>query len=235
MVEAPRVMLITGASRGIGRLLAERYLSAGWKVAGLSRNESDLIHPDYRHLCADVSDETSVRQALDAVRREFGRLDCLLNNAGIAKMNVMLLTPVATARRIMDTNFFGAFIVTRDAVRLLRNSPSARIVNFTTVAVPLDLPGEVIYAASKSAVESMTRIAAREFAELGITVNAIGPTAIPTDLLRGVPARTLDELKERQAIKRQGSIDDVANVVDFFLRPESAFITGQVLYLGGIS
>lgn len=229
------VMLITGASRGIGRHLAEYYVAEGWRVVGTSRSDSDFSHPFYLHVRADVSSEDSVRSLIARIRREYRRLDCLLNNAGVAAMNHLLLTPEATARAIFDTNFFGTFIVTREAARLMRTSAAGRIVNFTSIAVPLDLGGEAIYAASKSAIESFTRIAARELANLNITVNAIGPTPIPTDMIKGVPPDSINRLIAIQAIKRYGDFTDVANVVDFFIRRESSFITGQTIYLGGIS
>ena len=110
-----------------------------------------------------------------------------------------------------------------------------RIVNFTTIATPLMLEGEAVYAASKASIENLTKISARELAIFGITINAIGPTPIKTDLVRNVPKEKMDALLNRQAIKKFGEFEDVTNVIDFFLRPESSFITGQVLYLGGVS
>ena len=110
-----------------------------------------------------------------------------------------------------------------------------RIVNFTTVAVPLKLEGEAIYASTKAAVKTLTEVLAREFATYGITVNAIGPTPIATDLIKNVPKEKIDALVNSQAIKRLGQFEDVSNVVDFFLQPKSEFITGQTLFLGGIS
>jgi 3-oxoacyl-[acyl-carrier protein] reductase len=109
-----------------------------------------------------------------------------------------------------------------------------RIVNFVTVAVPLKLEGEAIYAASKAAVISLTQVLARELADLGITVNAIGPTPIKTDLVRGVSPDKLNALVDRQAIKRYGEPRDVINVIDFFMQPASDFVTGQVVFLGGV-
>ena len=109
-----------------------------------------------------------------------------------------------------------------------------RIVNFASVAAPLKLEGEAVYAASKAAVVSFTQVAARELASFGITVNAVAPTPIATDLIKGVPAAKIDELVARQAIKRLGEFRDVTNVVDFFIRPESDFVTGQVIFLGGV-
>jgi 3-oxoacyl-[acyl-carrier protein] reductase len=158
----------------------------------------------------------------------------LINNAGVASMNPVMLTPFESAREIMSTNFLGTFAFTRRALRLLRSSPAGRIVNLTTVAVPLRLDGEALYAASKSAVETFTRIVAREAAAFGVTCNAVGPCPIRTDLTRNVPAEKLEQLIARQAIHRWAEPSDVANVIDFFLRPESAMVTGQVVYLGGV-
>jgi 3-oxoacyl-[acyl-carrier protein] reductase len=135
---------------------------------------------------------------------------------------------------MVTTNFMGTFLFTRAAIRLLRSSTAGRIVNFTTVAVPLRLQGEAIYAASKSAVETFTRIVAHEVAPFGITCNAVGPSPVKTNLTRAVATDKMERLIARQAIPRWAEFGDVANVVDFFLRPESAMITGQVVYLGGV-
>jgi 3-oxoacyl-[acyl-carrier protein] reductase len=157
-----------------------------------------------------------------------------INNAGIASMNHCLLTPVDTVHRILNTNVVGTFLFCREAAKLMRRSTFGRIVNFATVATPLKLEGEAIYAASKAAVKSLTEVLARELAEWGITVNAVGPTPIKTDLIRSVPQEKLDRLLDRQAVRRFGEYDDVSNVVDFFIRPESGFVTGQTIYLGGV-
>ena len=168
------------------------------------------------------------------IRKHEGRLDVLISNAGVASMNHSLLTPLTKVNKIMQTNFIGTFLLCREAARLMQVNRYGRIVNFTTVAVPLKLEGEAIYAASKAAVISLTQILAREFAEFGITVNAVGPTPIKTDLLRGVPAEKLKALISRQAIKRYGETRDVIQVIDFFIDPASDFVTGQVIFLGGI-
>jgi 3-oxoacyl-[acyl-carrier protein] reductase len=169
------------------------------------------------------------------IRKRYDRLDVLINNAGIAAMNHFMLTPIKTVNRIISTNLVGTFIVCREASKLMQKNKSGRIVNFSTVAVPLKLEGEAIYAASKAAVVSLTGILARELSDFGITVNAVGPTPIKTDLINAVPQEKINRLIERQAIKRWGKFCDIANIIDFFIHPGSDFVTGQVLYLGGIS
>ncbi|MAN67635.1 MAG: oxidoreductase [Hyphomonadaceae bacterium] len=228
------VMIITGTRKGIGRFLSEHFLAEGWIVAGCSRGESDLQHENYRHFCLDVADEKAVTGMTRAITREFGRVDVLLNNAGIASMNHALLTPKSTLERIFQTNVFGTYLFCREAAKAMGRRKYGRIVNFATVATPLKLEGEAVYAASKAAVVSLTEVLAREFSGLGVTVNAVGPTPVPTDLVGSVPEEKMTALIARQAIPRYGEMRDVLNVIDFFIRPESDFVTGQTLYLGGV-
>ncbi len=230
-----KTLIITGTRKGLGRSLAEYYLKAGWQVAGCSRSPSDLSHASYRHFELDVADEKAVVEMVAAVDQQMGPIYGLVNNAGVASMNHALLTPLSTLKRIFDTNVSGSFLFAREvAKRMSRRRSGGRIINFSTVAHPLDLEGESAYAASKAAVESFTRILARELASMQITVNAVGPTPIDTDLIRGVPAAKMEALLTRQAIQRKGQIEDVINVLEFFLREESSFITGQTIYLGGV-
>jgi 3-oxoacyl-[acyl-carrier protein] reductase len=228
-----QVVLVTGARRGIGRKLVEHFLARGSCVEGCSREPAGWEARDYTHHEVDVTDEAAVKGLVSAVQRRHGRLDVLVNNAGIASMNHAILTPVDTVERIMATNFIGSFLVSREAAKLMMRRRWGRIVNLTTVAVPMRLAGEAAYAASKAAVEMLTRVLARELGELGITCNAVGPTPIDTDLIRGVPKKKIDEIVAALAVKRLGRFEDVVNVVDFFVRPESEYVTGQVVYLGG--
>ena len=230
------VMLITGTRKGIGRFLAEKYLQQGYTVVGCSREAmSDAMPEQYHHYCVDVADETAVVSMIRDATIKHGSITALVNNAGIASMNHLLLTPLSTIRKVFSTNVFGTFVVMREVAKQMSKQRKGRIVNFATVATPLNLEGEAAYAASKAAVESLTRVSARELAPLGITVNAVGPTPVMTDLIRTVPKSKMDALIGTQAIKRMGEHRDVANVIDFFLSPASDFVTGQTIYLGGIS
>jgi len=232
-VSDPAVVLITGTRKGIGRHLAEHFVRQGAFVEGCSRAATDRELERYTHHCVDVANEAQVREMVSSIRKRHGRLDILINNAGVASMNHVLLTPATAVDRLLATNFRGAFLMSREAAKLMRRRQYGRIVNMSSIAVPMRLEGEAVYAASKSAIETFTRILARELGGLGITCNAVGPTPIETDLIRGVPREKIESIVERLAIKRLGRFEDVANVIDFFVRPESDYITGQVIYLGG--
>jgi len=230
-----RVILITGTSRGIGRYLAEYYLDKGLTVVGCSRAETDLKHDRHEHFTLDVSDEKAVSLLVSDVRRKHKRIDYLINNAGIASANAALLTPLSAVEKIYGTNVFGTFLFCREVGKLMMRRKFGRIVNFTTGAVPLDLEGESIYVSSKAAVESLTRILAREFAGSGITCNAVGPALVQTDMTTNVSSEKIQELLHRQPIAEFAGFEDVANVIDFFLSDRSAKITGQQVYLCGVS
>ncbi|MBF0287247.1 MAG: SDR family oxidoreductase [SAR324 cluster bacterium] len=234
MENLPLVM-ITGTRKGIGKYLAHYYVEKGFQVIGCSRSSVDYELANYQHFCLDVINEFAVKKMFIDVRRTHGRLDVLINNAGIASMNHVLSTPMNTVRKIFDTNVAGTFLFCREAAKLMQIKQYGRIVNFSTVATPLKLEGEAVYAASKAAIITLTEILARELAPLGITVNAVGPTPVETDLIRSVPQEKIDNLLSRQAISRLGKFEDIANVIDFFIQEKSEFVTGQNIYLGGVS
>lgn len=228
------VALVTGTRKGIGRILAQHLLGNGFQVAGASRGETSLDHPGYRHFQLDVGTEAGVIAMVGSVVRELGPISVLVNNAGSASMNHVLTTPGSSFGRIFGTNAAGTFLFTREAAKSMVRMKFGRIINFTTVAAPLRLEGEALYASSKAAVEMMTRVTAKELGPFGITVNAIGPAPVKTDLIKHVPEARLQKILEQQAIPRFGEPEDILNLVDFLIRPASGFITGQVIYLGGI-
>lgn len=230
-----RVALITGTRKGIGFALAEHLLSTGWTVVGCSRKKAEIQSANYHHYCLDITDEKAIVHMVRQVKRKIAPIHALINNAGIASMNHILLTPTQTCRSLFETNVVGSFTILRECAKQMSKQNKGRIINLSSVAVPFNLEGESIYAASKAAIESLTRTAARELGPYGITVNAIGPTPIDTDLIRTVPKEMVAELIRRQTIQRAGTTADIANCVDFFLRDESEFVTGQTLYLGGVA
>jgi 3-oxoacyl-[acyl-carrier protein] reductase len=227
------VALVTGSRTGIGRYVAEQLVAAGYQVVGCSRQPADWDLEGYSHFEADVTDESQVRAIFAKIRRGYKRLDVTFNNAGVASMNHSLLMPATTFDRIMNINVRGTFLVSRESAKLMRQSRWGRIVNLSTVAVPLSLEGEAAYVASKSAVEGLTRVMSREFAELGITVNAIGPGPIETSLIRNVPKAAIQSLLSRLSIHRMCRPEDVFHVLQFLIDRKSDYVTGQVIYLGG--
>jgi len=233
-VDSSKVMLITGTRKGIGEQLVKHYVAQGFNVVGCSRKDVDYTFDNYQHFCLDVSHETEVKKLFFGIKKSYGRLDCLINNAGIGLANHILLTPCKTVQDIMNTNFTGTFLFCREGARLMKQNGFGRIVNLTTVATPLKLEGEAAYASSKAAVITLTQILGKELAEFGITVNAIGPTPIKTDLIRSIPKDKIRRLIDSLAVKRYGKVLDVINVIDFFIKPESDYITGQTIYLGGV-
>lgn len=229
-----QVIVITGTRKGIGKMLCEYYLNKGHFVIGCSRGNSSINHKNYRHYELDVSNENDVISMVHKIKKEFGKIDILLNNAGIASMNHFLTTSFESVNKIFNTNFFGTFLFSREVSKVMMKQKFGRIVNYTTVAAPLRLEGEAIYAASKSAIENFTQTISKELASYGITVNAIGPTPVQTDLIKAVPKDKIEELLKKQTIKRLGTFDDIQNVIDFFIDKKSEFITGQIIYLGGV-
>ncbi len=229
-----KIMIITGTRKGIGKYLAKYYLQKGFFVIGCSRGESDLTDENYKHYSLDVSNESQVKELFTDLRKDFGRLDVLINNAGIASMNHSLLTPISIVRKILETNVVGNFIFSREAAKIMKINNFGKIVNFVTFAIPFKLEGEAIYAASKAAVVTLTEILSREYAPFNITVNAVAPPAVQTDLIRGVADEKMVNLLNRQSIHRYGSPGEVCAVIDFFIQPENEMINGQIIYMGGV-
>ena len=230
-----RIVIITGTRKGIGHSLCNYFLDEGDIVYGCSRRETDIRHDKYTHFILDVSDEKKVIKMVNQIFKNHRKIDILINNAGAAAMNHFFLTPFLTVQKMINTNFLGTFLMCREVGRFMMKNKSGRIINYTTVAVPLNLEGELVYSSSKAAVEQLTKVLAAEIGASGVTVNAVGPTPILTDLIKNVPKDKIDNLIQSQSIKRMGTFEDVLNIVKFFINPESNFVTGQIIYLGGIN
>lgn len=237
-----KIIVITGTRKGIGKDLSEHYLKQNHIICGCSRGKASIEHSNYRHFELNISDEKAVTSMIRSIKKEFGKIDILINNAGIAAMNHILTTPFESLENIFKTNVFGSLLFIREVSKVMcqtfkkeQIAMPYRIINFSTVAVPLRLEGEAVYAASKAAICNLTQVCAKELSSFGITCNAIGPTPVPTDLIKNVPKNKIQDLLNKQTIKRFGNFQDVANVVDFFISKKSDFITGQIVYLGGVN
>lgn len=225
--------LVTGTSRGLGKVVAEHLLAEGATVIGFSRGDQVIDHERYRHIVADVTDEAAATAAVRTAHAMTGRLDVLVNNAGAASMNPVLLAPGSLVDRLIRVNYESTFWMSREVARYMSRRSYGRIVNLSSVAVPMALEGEAAYAAAKAAVEAFSRVFAREVARYGITCNVVAPAPVPTDLTRGVPAAAMTALTERLALKRMLDADEVAYAILALAHPRATAITGQVLYLGG--
>jgi 3-oxoacyl-[acyl-carrier protein] reductase len=233
--DARPVALITGTRKGIGRHLATHLLGRGYRVVGCSRQPADWSSDGYEHHLVDIADEKQVVSLIRQIVATHGRLDVVINNAALASMNHVLLTPASTMENLLRTNVTGTFLVSREAAKMMQKKKYGRIVNFSSAVVPLRLAGEAAYIASKAAVEALSQTMAREIAETGVTVNVIAPGPTATDMIRGVPKEKMEKTLSWFALKRLTTLDDIANAVDFFLAPGSDAITGQILYLNGVA
>jgi 3-oxoacyl-[acyl-carrier protein] reductase len=234
MPEKP-VLLITGSSRGIGRYLAQHYVAQGMEVVGCSRGGEDTLQaPNYTHLAIDVTSEADVVRLFREIRTRFGRLDVAINNAGVnPTMSLTLLTSHEAAARTLTTNVLGTFVVAREACKIMMRHKWGRIVNFSSMAARHEVAGEAIYSASKAAIHSLTRVMAKEFYSYGVTCNVVAPSAMETGMTAAVESDALREVLARNAIPEMGKMSDVANTIDWLIKPESQAVTGQVIFLGG--
>jgi 3-oxoacyl-[acyl-carrier protein] reductase len=236
LIPEQSVALVTGTRSGVGQHLAQHLLERGFAVIGCSRKapEWTTTSDRYTHFDTDVTSEEQVKTLFGEITRRFGRLDVLINNAGVASMNHVLLTPVSSLRKMLETHVAGTHLASREAVLLMRKRKYGRIVNLSSVAVPLAYEGQAAYVASKASVEALSRVMARELREFGITVNVIGPGPTPTAMIRGVPKAKLDKMVEHFPVKRLTTFEEIASALDFLLLPSASALTGQVIYLAGV-
>ena len=233
MINKP-VMLITGTRKGIGKYLAEYYSKNLYQVIGCSRGLIDYKLDNYQHFCLDVSEESSVKKMFTEIRKKYGRLDVLINNAGVNYAHSpLLLVPYESALKTVEVNLLGTFLLSREAAKIMKKKSFGRIVNLGSMAVKHEVKGEAIYTASKAAIVSLTRVMAKEISSYGITCNTVSPAAIDTDFIKKINNNGLNEVLSRNAIPNVGSLKEVSNTIDWLINTESNAITGQSIYLGG--
>ncbi len=237
-----RVAIVTGASRGIGAAVAERLAADGFTVVINFSGDVTSAETLARKIeakggraiavKADVSDASAVRAMFDAAERAFGGVDVLVNNAGIMRLAKVVDSDDALFDRQVAVNLKGSFNAMREAARRLRDG--GRIVNFSTSVVGTKLETYAVYAATKSAVETMTAILSKELRGRSITVNAVAPGPTATDLfLNGKSPELIDRLARMNPMERLGTPEDTASVVAFLVGPDGGWINGQVLRANG--
>ena len=224
------MIIVTGASRGLGRAVAERLISSGREVLSLSRTSEGA--PGDSVTC-DVSDYEAVKAVAQSLRKEKREIEGLVNAAGIASMNLAVTTPPSMTQKLIQTNLAGTIHCCQLFAPLMIRKKAGSMINFSTIAVTLGLKGESIYAASKAGVEGFSRAFAREMADFDIRVNCVAPGPIKTDLLKGVSDEQIDAIVAQQILPKLFLPDDVADLCEFLLGPQSQSLSGQVLKVGG--
>lgn len=238
-----QVALVTGASRGIGRAIAVQLARCGASVAGVARTKEGLdatlaaIRAEggtAEAFAADVSVSADVTRVVEGVEAAFGgKVHVLVNNAGITKDGLFLRMEDDAWDSVIATNLRGTFLFSRAVAALMIRQRYGRIVNITSVSALMGNPGQANYSASKAGVIGFTQTIAREIASRNVTVNAVAPGFITTDMTDVLPDKVRAEVKERIPVRRLGTPEDVADVVTYLTSPSAGFVTGQVIAVDG--
>jgi 3-oxoacyl-[acyl-carrier protein] reductase len=237
-----QVAVVTGAGRGIGKAIALKFAAAGADIVCVSRTaeNSESAAAEIRALgrkawayAVDVSDSASVTAAGEKILTEAGKVDILVNNAGVTRDGLLMRMSEADWDTVLDTNLKGAFLFTKAFSRTFLKQRAGRILNVASVIGLIGNAGQANYAASKAALIGFTKSIAREFASRGITVNALAPGFIETDMTGGLSAEVREGILKQVPLGAFGKVEDIANAALFLASPESRYITGQVLTVDG--
>jgi 3-oxoacyl-[acyl-carrier protein] reductase len=237
-----RVSLVTGASRGIGRAIARAFAAEGARVVLAARDAAKLAEAvseiqasggQAEALALDVADRASVEAGVSGIVARHGRIDHLVNNAGVTRDNLLLRMKDAEWQQVIDTNLTGAFLCTQAVLRPMLKQKSGRIVTITSVVGLAGNAGQANYAASKAGLVGFTKSVAREVASRGITVNAIAPGFIETDMTAAMTEKAREAVVGAIPLGRVGRPEDVAGAALFLVSDAAAYVTGQVLAVDG--
>jgi 3-oxoacyl-[acyl-carrier protein] reductase len=240
---ADKVALVTGGSRGIGRAVCVALARAGAKVVvNYSGNEEAAAETlrlvreagsDGELARFDVADEQAVDQAISDIAKRYGRFDILVNNAGIALDQILLRVKPEELERTMAVNLGGTLWCCKAAIRVMMRKRYGRIVNLSSVVGETGNPGQAVYSASKAAIIGLTKTLAREYASRGVTVNAVAPGFIETDMTAGLPEAVKQAAVAQTPLGRMGTAEDVAAAVLYLASDEAGYVTGQVIRVNG--
>ncbi len=238
-----KTAIVTGGSRGIGRAICVALAKEGANVVTCYAHGADGANETVK-LCqeygvkaeavkADVAENDDVAAMITKVKTEYGSVDILVNNAGITKDNLILKMNEADFNQVIDTNLKGAFLCIQNVARIMLKQKSGKIINISSVVGVSGNAGQANYAASKAGLIGMTKSVAKELGSRGITVNAVAPGFIETDMTAKLPAEVVDEMKKSIPMKSMGRVEDVANLVTFLASDRARYITGQVICVDG--
>jgi 3-oxoacyl-[acyl-carrier protein] reductase len=233
--------LVTGGARGIGREIVKVLVARGAKVAFADMQAEAAAEtieltgaPDRcRFVSANIATKEGAEAAVDAAVELGGGLDVVVNNAGITRDGLLMRMSDEDWNAVLSVNLTGTFLVTRAATRRLMKSKRGRLINIASVVGLMGNAGQANYAASKGGVVAFTKAVARELASRGVTVNAVAPGFIQTDMTAALPEKAADELSSRIPLGRLGDVADIAGVVAFLASTEAGYVTGQVITVDG--
>ncbi len=238
-----KVCLVTGAGRGIGAETVRKFAEEGAAVYGTARTEGTLdarfaelagqYHTPVVPLYFDVTDEAAAKRAVMQIRKEQGRLDVLVNNAGIMQDNVIGMIGYDLMRAVFDVNVFAVISMTQLAVKLMGRQGSGSVINLSSIVGLDGAAGQAVYSASKGAVAALTKAASKELSPKGIRVNAVAPGLIDTDLLRVIGEKRIEENLSHVRMGRLGRPEDVAGVITFLASDMSGYVTGKIIGVDG--